>query len=367
VLARPLSVRVRRIEVVTMLRATAIMKTDIRGSTVHFRMLPESDLETLLTEHHQFVSRVAKVHDGRVVKVEGDGFWVVFPSVTAAALAAMNMQEELRLAQSGKGDTRVAMRIVLTLGDVLEREGALVGDAIVLAARIEDITPPDEIYLSTSAWQAANKAELRAAFVEAFTFKGFPETVGVYRIEQTHRIRVLHDQYIVVTDLRLGTIGPASSVSVFERILDRLLELVGRVCSDFSGAHRSTSGDAYLLTFPDAARAMAAVERLAEGWNAFQRHEGILCSMNVTVHKGDLFAFRSYLLSEDINLAFNVERATSPLESSGTSIFITGRVRKDLSDTSWSERLRPIDISPRSPRLAEAEIYRLGPAEADSH
>jgi class 3 adenylate cyclase len=253
------------------------------------------------------------------------------------------------------------MRIVLTLGDVLEREGALVGDAVVLAARIESITPPDEIYLSTSAWQAANKAELRAALVDAFTFKGFPEPVAVYRIEQTHRMRVIHDQYIVVTDLRFGAIAPESSMSVVERILDGLLELVGRVCAECSGAHRSTSGDAYLLTFPDAARAMAAVERLAEGWNAFQRQEGIPCSMNVAVHRGDLYAFRSYLLSRDVNITFNVEKATSRLEPTGTSIFITGRVREDLAGTSWNERLRPVDIGPSSPRLAEIGIYRLAP------
>lgn len=350
-----------------MLRAMAIMKTDIRGSTAQFRMLPEVELEALLTEHRQFVSRLAKAHDGRVVKAEGDGFWVIFPSVTAAALAAMTMQEELRLAQPGKGDARVAMRIVLSLGDVLEREGTLVGDAVVLAARIEDITPPDEIYLSASAWTAMNKAELRAAFVDTFTLKGFPEPVAVHRIEQTHRIRVIADQYIVVTDLRgFGTITEESPLSVVERILDHLLELVSRVCSDFSGTHRSNSGDAYLLTFPDAARAMAAVERLAEGWTAFQHHENVHCSLNVAVHKGVLYAFRSYLFSPDVNLTSNVEGATKRLESSGTSIFVTGHVRKDLASTSWEERLRPVDIGPRSPRLAGIEIYRLGPVEPDS-
>jgi class 3 adenylate cyclase len=44
-------------------------------------MLSEVDLETLLTEHRQFVSRVAKAHDVRIVKAEGDGCWVVFASV----------------------------------------------------------------------------------------------------------------------------------------------------------------------------------------------------------------------------------------------------------------------------------------------
>ena len=126
-------------------RTTAIMKTDIRGSTVRFRALPEADLDALLTEHRTFVARLAAAHDGRIVKPEGDGFWVAFPSVTAAALAAMSMQEELRLAQPNRGEDRLAMRIVLSLGDVLHQEGALVGDAVVLATRIEEITPPDEI------------------------------------------------------------------------------------------------------------------------------------------------------------------------------------------------------------------------------
>jgi class 3 adenylate cyclase len=157
----------------TTLRTTVIMKTDIRGSTVRFRALPEVDLDGLLTEHRAWVSRVAAAHDGRIVKPEGDGFWIVFPSVTAGALAARTMQEELRLARVGKGDDRLAMRIVLTLGDVLHQDGALVGDAVVLAARLEDITPPDAIYLSTTAWLAVNQAEVRPAFVDAFVLTGF--------------------------------------------------------------------------------------------------------------------------------------------------------------------------------------------------
>lgn len=347
-----------------MLRATAIMKTDIQGSTAHFRALPEVDLDALLTGHHRFIAGIAKAQDGRVVKAEGDGFWLVFPSVTAAALAAMTMQEELRLGQPGKGDGRVAMRIVLTVGDVLEREGALVGDAVVLAVRIESITPPDEIYLSAAAWEAANKAELHAGFVNTFAFKGFPEPVAVYRIEQTHRMRMIPHQSIVVADLRLGTISQELplGVVVLERILERMLELVSRVCSEFAGTHRSTTGDSYLLTFSDCPSAMAAVERLAEDWNDFQHREGIACAMNVAVHEGDLYAFRSYLLSQDINVAFNVESATKRLEVAGSSIFVTERVRKYLGGTPWDERLRSVDLGQSSPRLAGIQIYRLSPA-----
>jgi class 3 adenylate cyclase len=68
---------------------TAILKTDLRGSTPTFRGLPEADLDAMLREHRAFVTRLTAAHDGRIVKPEGDGFWVVFPSVFARSSAAL--------------------------------------------------------------------------------------------------------------------------------------------------------------------------------------------------------------------------------------------------------------------------------------
>ncbi len=339
---------------------TVIMKTDIKSSTVRFRALPDAELDALLTEHRAFVSRLAAAHDGRIVKPEGDGFWLVFPSVTAAALAAMSMQEELRLTQPNRGEDRLAMRIILTLGDVLHQEGALVGDAVVLAARIEDITPPDEIYLAAVAQLAVNPAEVRTAFVDAFTFKGFSEAVPVYRIEQTHRTRVIVDQYIVVTDLHdFSTILETAPMVVIEKSLDWLLELVNRVCRECSGTNRFGEGDAYCMTFPEASLAMAAVAHLTEEWGAFERREGLHCPINVVVHKGVLYAFRSYLWGSDLDVAFRVDRATHRMPPGDTWIFVTGPVQQALVATPWDKRLQPVDLGPTAPRLAAVEVYRL--------
>jgi class 3 adenylate cyclase len=341
-------------------RTTAIMKTDIQSSTVRFRALPDADLAALLTDHRAFVSRIAAAHDGRMVKPEGDGFWLVFPSVTTAALAAMAMQEELRLAQPNRGEDRLAMRIVLTLGDVLHQEGALVGDAVVLATRIEDMTPPDAIYLSAAAQLAVNAAEVHTALVDAFPFKGFPAPVPVYRIAQRHRTRVIAAQYIVVTDLHgFATVTETAPITVVEQVLDALLALVNRVCRECEGISRFNAGDAYCLTFPDAPRAMAAVEHLAEEWGTFARDAGLHCPINVVVHKGTLYAFRSYLWSSDLNVAFGVDRATHRLPPRDTWIFVTGPVRQDLVATPWDRRLQPVDLGPTAPRLAEVEVYRL--------
>jgi class 3 adenylate cyclase len=68
----------------TTLRTTVIMKTDIGSSTARFRTLAERGLHALLIEHREFLNRHAAAHAGRIVKSEGDGVWLVFPSVTAA-------------------------------------------------------------------------------------------------------------------------------------------------------------------------------------------------------------------------------------------------------------------------------------------
>jgi class 3 adenylate cyclase len=348
------------------LRATVIMKTDISGSTVRFRALAEADLHALLIEHREFLSRHAAAHDGRIVKPEGDGFWLVFPSVTAAALAAMAMQEELRLAQPNKGDDRLAMRVVITLGDVLHEEGALVGDAVVLTTRIESITPPDEIYLSAAACLSVNRAEVRTGFVDTFPLKGFTESVSVYRLEQTHRTRVIEDQYIVLMDLRgFSRITDTSPMTTVERLLDALLRLTGRVSREFGGMIRFTSGDSYCLTFEDASLAMAAAERLSETWDAFLYQETLSCPINVAVHRGTLYAFRSYLFGAALNVASRAENASGAvLAPNEGSIFVTGEVRSRLAGTMWAARLALIDVRPRG--HAEIEIYRLGKLGSDS-
>ena len=358
---------VRRNEVMTTLQTTVIMKTDISGSTVRFRALPEADLHALLIQHREFLSRHAAAHDGRIVKPEGDGFWLVFPSVTAAALAAMAMQEELRLAQPNKGDDRLAMRIVITLGDVLHEEGALVGDSVVLTARIEAITPADEIYLSAAAWVAVNQAEIRTAFVDTLPLKGFADPVSVYRVEQTHRTRVIANQYIVFTDLRgFARVMETPPMTAVEKILDALFELTNRVSREFSGTIRFNAGDAYCLTFADTSPAMAAAERLSESWAAFERQEKLRCPMNVAVHQGILYAFRSYFYGLGIEVASAVENAShAVLPPDEGSIFVTGEVRSGLTGTLWDARLELVDVRLASPRLGKIEIYRLGKTKSD--
>src|ERR1700730_10737278 len=100
------------------LRTTVVMKTEISGSTSRLRELLAADLQALLGEHRDFLARHAAKHDGRIIKAAGDGHWLEFPSVTGAAKAGIEMQEALLLAQLNRGDDRIAIRVVIALGDI---------------------------------------------------------------------------------------------------------------------------------------------------------------------------------------------------------------------------------------------------------
>src|SRR5258707_2286946 len=232
------------------LRTIVIMKTDISGSTSRFRELLAADLQALLGEHRDFLARHAAEHDGRIIKAAGDGHWLEFPSVTGAAKAAIEMQEALRLTQLNRGDDRIAIRIVIALGDIAVQDCDFIGDAFALATRVEAVTPADEIYPTTAARLAINSAEIQTALVENFAFKGFAERMPIYRIEQRHRTRAIADTYILFSDLegfgRMLDAEPSSTT--VECILDALDAVTRGMAQEFCGTIRFNVGDSYCVT-----------------------------------------------------------------------------------------------------------------------
>jgi len=147
-------------------------------------------------------------------------------------------------------------------------------------------------------------------------------------------------------------------VTVVERALDHLLELVNRLRSEFTGVNRGAAGDSHCLTFSEAHVAMAAAARLQEAWTLFQKREGYCLPINIAVHRGTLHAFRSYLYGLDMSIVANVERATSSLIT-GDGVFVTERVRDRLAGTPWYQRLQPVELPRRPKRLEKIPIFHL--------
>src|ERR1700730_18335140 len=344
------------------LRTTVVMKTDISGSTARFHQLLAADLQALLSEHRDFLARHAAEHDGRIMKGAGDGYWLEFPSVTGAAKAAIEMQEALRLAQLNRGDDRIAIRIVIALGDIAVQDGDFIGDAFALATRVEAVTPPDEIYLTAAARLALTSAEIQTVLVENFAFKGFAEPMPVYRIEQRHRTRTIADTYILFSDLEgFGTMLDAEpSSATVERILDALDALTRGTAQEHGGIVRFNLGDSYCVTFAEAAQAIAWAERLTRSWEAIRYQEQFGCNISIALHRGTLYTFRSFLYGRDVWIASQLQSASAKLlGSEENGIFVTAAVRSALFGTPPHNRLQPIALLPLPAALAGIEVYRL--------
>jgi class 3 adenylate cyclase len=343
------------------LRTTVLMKTDISGSTSRFRELLAADLQALLAEHRDFLARYAAKHEGHIIKAAGDGYWLEFAGVTGAAKAAIEMQEELRLAQPNRGDDRIAIRIVIALGDIAAQDGDFIGDAFALATRVEAVTPPDEIYLTAAARLALTSAEIQIAPVESFVFKGFSEPMLVYRIEQRHRTRTITDAFILFSDLsgfgRMMDAGPTTAT--VERILDALDALARGSAQELGGTVRFNLGDSYCVTFAEATQAIAWAERLSRNWEAI-RHREHGCTISIGLHRGTLYTFRSFLYGRDVWIASQLQSASAKLLGSEEhGIFVTAAVRNALFGTPSHNRLQPIALLPLPAALAGIEVYRL--------
>jgi len=220
------------------------MKTDIVSSTSKFRALLTADQRSLLEEHRALLSRSATREHGRIIRAEGDGYWLEFFSVTAAARTAVALLEALRAAQPGRGDDRVSVRVVIGLGDIATLNDELVDELLALIVRIERITPEDEIYLTSAAYHALLPAEVTTEFVDRFELRGFAEPVPVYRVATRHRTHVIADAYIFVCDLRGFTrFTRSESIPVIERLLDTLdlqIHAVARLLTALSDSVSAT-------------------------------------------------------------------------------------------------------------------------------
>ena len=341
------------------LRSTVIMKTDICGFTERVKRLSESELSALLNQHKNFISDISNKNEGSLIKGEGDAFWIIFSSVTSAALAAVEMQQELRAIQSGKADDeRLAIHVAITLGDVLHQDRDIFGDTVNLTARIESVTPPDEIYLSQAAWLALNKAEIQTSFVNEFSLKGMNETEKIYKIDQRHKTRIVKNQVLIFTDLRGFTdYHESHSIEDVERLLTHLDLLEKEVCEEYGGTIRLITADAYFLTFLKADLAFMAIETLCKKWNTFIQMYQIDCGLRIGINKGDLNIFRSCIYGKDINLAARLEttgRIICP-ETHRNSVLLSDKVKNEVNGTIWEDRLRKID---KDVILAQISDYR---------
>ncbi len=166
-------------------RHLTIMFTDIQGFTARVSDSSRDDLNTLLEQHAHLLQPVFRHFGGTVVKEIGDAFLVRFDSSTNAVMCGVAVQEVLRQHNGTVAEQeRLHVRVAINSGDVELLDGDILGEPVNIAARLEAIAEPGEVYFTEAVYLTMNRKEAPAASAGEHTFKGIPYPVKVFSVVQ---------------------------------------------------------------------------------------------------------------------------------------------------------------------------------------
>lgn len=146
-------------------RLAAILLADVVG---YSKMMGADESGTLAAlKHHReaIFDPAVTAHNGRVVKLMGDGTLVEFSSVVDAVNCALAIQRAIK-AQEGTENGGITLRIGVNLGDIVIDGGEIYGDGVNVAARLEPLADPGGICI-TSIVNESIGARVDAVFHDA--------------------------------------------------------------------------------------------------------------------------------------------------------------------------------------------------------
>jgi class 3 adenylate cyclase len=165
-------------------KIAAIFAADIAG---YSKLVAEDEEETLrrLASYRAVMDDFIARAGGRIFNTAGDAVLAEFPSAVEAVRCAIDIQESLRTRNMAYPASRqMSFRIGITIGDVVERNGDLLGDGVNIAARLEGIAPVGGICISRTVYeQVANKLSVQFADIGEQQVKNIPTPVHAYKFE----------------------------------------------------------------------------------------------------------------------------------------------------------------------------------------
>ena len=163
-----------------------VVFADLVGSTGLFERLGDETAGRFVTQLTSGLSKTFEQHHGRVVKLLGDGLFVVFPKEGDALAACISIQKRLleQPVYAGGTGNPVQMQIGIESGEVVEIDGDCFGDAVNSAARLADLAGAAQILASQRVraallpWQQAQLRSLGPIFL-----RGKAEATEVFRVD----------------------------------------------------------------------------------------------------------------------------------------------------------------------------------------
>jgi adenylate cyclase len=165
-------------------RLSAILAADIAGYSA---LMGADEVRTVrdLKDHQAVVLPMIGEHGGRVIDTAGDGILAEFASVVNALECAVTIQEVM-----GNRDApieparRMRFRIGVNIGDVICDAARIYGDGVNVAARLEGLAEPGEVYISGAVFdQVKGKLDLAFDDLGPQQVKNIAQPVRVFRVK----------------------------------------------------------------------------------------------------------------------------------------------------------------------------------------
>jgi class 3 adenylate cyclase len=147
---------------------------DLRGYTAYVERAGDEAAASLLERYRSLVRGVVADHAGAEIRTEGDSFYVVFPSPSAAVRAGLELVERARADATDHPDAPISVGVGIHAGESAETAEGYVGSAVNLAARICSVAKAGEVLVSGTVRSLA-----RTSLPVAFTPRGKPALKGL--------------------------------------------------------------------------------------------------------------------------------------------------------------------------------------------
>ena len=133
-------------------KIAVIFVADVVGYSKHMEK-DENATFKAYGECETILNKLLEKYKGSIFNTAGDSVLAEFPSAVNAVECAVNFQNELKKRNDNeKTEVKLEFRIGINMGDVVMKDGNLLGDGVNIAARLEALAQPNGISISKSVY-----------------------------------------------------------------------------------------------------------------------------------------------------------------------------------------------------------------------
>lgn len=331
----------------------SILLADLVGTTRQVTRLDTQRAAQFIEDAVRPIRDAVTAHGGNFVKFTGDGCLATFTSARQALICADAIRDTYIRQKFTPGGFPVdGVRIVVNTSDVVaEDDGDVVGDGVIVCARLEKNVPTNQVWVTSATRDVAGVSDFVFQPIGNIQLRGRSQPIMVYSLENTELSFIESGTVLVITDLHnYKQVGETLTPPILNEWLMRWSNMHREAIIDLSGHVRHFIADMAFLTFrtaDDAVKAMMNLQVLATQQNEKNGKSLPPYQFKAAIATGDLILSPTGVVGRLVNTTFDLLNDTPR-----GSIRLDSETYRHLQ--TYNERFLQVD-SETSPKVYEFE------------